>query len=135
GRHGSGTTVSRSGTAENFGKPLSKLLHGESVISSPPRNDMISVLTPVPVGARPLGRPAILPRTAPLMSGISIWLTWTPCSRSCPVPTLACAERGPWASSSGMSVTLLADRLAAPAHGPPVIRQTATRTALAHRSG
>jgi hypothetical protein len=112
GRQGSCTTVSRSGTAENFGKPLSKLLQGESVISSPPRNDMINVLIPVPVGPSPFGRLAILPRTVPLMSGISIWITRTPCSRRRSVISRPLAARDCPRGSSRLffSITLPAGR-------------------------
>src|SRR5215469_3068857 len=130
GRQGSGTAVSRSGTAENFGKPLSKLLHGESVISSPPRNDMISVLIPVPVGPSPFDRLAISPRTIPLMSGISIWITRTPCSRRRSEITRA---RDPRASSRPDSITLLAcpaiqaDREVDHKHDPSGVPDSSTR--------
>src|SRR6266704_1648363 len=110
GRQGSRTTVPRSATAENFGKPLSKLLHGERVISSPPRNDITSVLTPVPVAPRPLATPATLPRRAPLISGISIWMTRPPCSRSRSPISPARAGRGWTSASDGMAGTLLASQ-------------------------
>src|SRR5712692_1715725 len=99
GRHGHCTTVSRSGTADIFGNPLPTSLHGEIVISSPPRNDMTRLLTPVPAGASPLCMLATLPRTVPLISGISIWMTRTPCSRSRSPSSLACSERR-WRFSS-----------------------------------